>query len=68
LFPPFAIAPDPGDVSVGPEHGRRRSHLVDGRELPDAEVAGINELNAFGPWCDVEPTGLIEVEPDTLAS
>src|SRR6202171_2443360 len=56
---------DPGDVSVRPDQdGRRRSHLADHRKLPDTGVRGVNELNAVGPRCDIEPTRLAEVEQD----
>src|ERR1700682_6324671 len=58
---------NPGDVSVRPDqHGRRRSHLADHRKLPDTGVRGVNELNAVGPRCDIEPTRLAEVEHHRL--
>lgn len=49
---------NPGDVSVRPDqHGRRSTHLADHRELPGTGVRRVDELDAVGPRCDVEPTG-----------
>src|SRR6266550_1694500 len=53
----------PRHISVRPnQYGGRGTDRAEYRKLPRTIVFGADQLNAIGPWCDVEAAGLTEVE------
>ena len=53
----------PGNISVGPDqHGGGSAHRADYRKTPFANIFRIGQLNATGPWTDVDAAGLTEVQ------
>src|SRR4029450_14147079 len=56
-------AAHPGHTAVRPDqHGGGSSDRPDRRKLPPTNVFGVDQLNAIGPWSDVEAAWLTEAE------